>query len=702
MSFMDNILSNDKKKKKRNISYLIDSDKNELPIINNVSDMKSIIKNLKTMNNNNKNVIQIKFDENSKKLKHYMKKTNKKVKFLSKTNCTLNNLQPYNIRTNTNENTSNNNTSSIQYNNITDFMSNIKQKAIDNMISFKKKNDFKNNAIKKKNYKKKFSNHFTNEDENKNKRKLSIISNESNLSMIDSGNEIISNNIFYNDNDNYDNDNINNEKLDMRFISYKQQKKRMSKNFYRQMTKSPIKKINKNIGNLSEYKKSFFKSKQYFIENNKLIIDIDEYLINEREKIGNTISNIQEDYLKKVKQNFLDKSLLFIKKKKEIKEKLVKVEEVNFKEIINNIYKSLFIKLISSKNFQRIELSLLKYFDSIENKFYEKSIINYILDTFLDIYYQTMNYIFNGDNKNKFPILENNSSNEMVKLLKEIYLKNIVYINTIITRDFNKENFVKYSEIVRDVFIVVKRKKKTISSGFLKKMNGINKKKERRLSLLSILKDNDKISLYELELNKFQKTSNFLIEWNPLLNKHMLDSRAEIKKKQDMFDIFKTFNISSKINLKNDIELLKSLGGNPMSKESAIIRFKELKEKSIKNNKYYFRKLYELINKGQNVLFFEEFNKLINDIDINYIYRRTDYTLLMNAVKNENESIIEFLIKKGCDINIQNHFGNTALHIAFMINNFQVINLLINYNANQNILNNQGLNPWECWKNYYY
>ena len=702
MSFMDNILSNDRKKKKRNISYLIDSDKNELPIINNVSDMKSIIKNLKTMNNNNKNVIQIKFDENSKKLKHYMKKTNKKVKFLSKTNCTLNNLQPYNIRTNTNENTSNNNTSSIQYNNITDFMSNIKQKAIDNMISFKKKNDFKNNIIKKKNYKKKFSNHFTNEDENKNKRKLSIISNESNLSMIDSGNEIISNNIFYNDNDNYDNDNINNEKLDMRFISYKQQKKRMSKNFYRQMTKSPIKKINKNIGNLSDYKKSFFKSKQYFIENNKLIIDIDEYLINEREKIGNTISNIQEDYLKKVKQNFLDKSLLFIKKKKEIKEKLVKVEEVNFKEIINNIYKSLFIKLISSKNFQRIELSLLKYFDSIENKFYEKSIINYILDTFLDIYYQTMNYIFNGDNKNKFPILENNSSNEMVKLLKEIYLKNIVYINTIITRDFNKENFVKYSEIVRDVFIVVKRKKKTISSGFLKKMNGINKKKERRLSLLSILKDNDKISLYELELNKFQKTSNFLIEWNPLLNKHMLDSRAEIKKKQDMFDIFKTYNISSKINLKNDIELLKSLGGNPMSKESAIIRFKELKEKSIKNNKYYFRKLYELINKGQNVLFFEEFNKLINDIDINYIYRRTDYTLLMNAVKNENESIIEFLIKKGCDINIQNHFGNTALHIAFMINNFQVINLLINYNANQNILNNQGLNPWECWKNYYY
>lgn len=702
MSFMDNILSNDRKKKKRNISYLIDSDKNELPIINNVSDMKSIIKNLKTMNNNNKNVIQIKFDENSKKLKHYMKKTNKKVKFLSKTNCTLNNLQPYNIRTNTNENTSNNNTSSIQYNNITDFMSNIKQKAIDNMISFKKKNDFKNNIIKKKNYKKKFSNHFTNEDENKNKRKLSIISNESNLSMIDSGNEIISNNIFYNDNDNYDNDNINNEKLDMRFISYKQQKKRMSKNFYRQMTKSPIKKINKNIGNLSEYKKSFFKSKQYFIENNKLIIDIDEYLINEREKIGNTISNIQEDYLKKVKQNFLDKSLLFIKKKKEIKEKLVKVEEVNFKEIINNIYKSLFIKLISSKNFQRIELSLLKYFDSIENKFYEKSIINYILDKIFDIYYQTMNYIFNGDNKNKFPILENNSSNEMVKLLKEIYLKNIVYINTIITRDFNKENFVKYSEIVRDVFIVVKRKKKTISSGFLKKMNGINKKKERRLSLLSILKDNDKISLYELELNKFQKTSNFLIEWNPLLNKHMLDSRAEIKKKQDMFDIFKTYNISSKINLKNDIELLKSLGGNPMSKESAIIRFKELKEKSIKNNKYYFRKLYELINKGQNVLFFEEFNKLINDIDINYIYRRTDYTLLMNAVKNENESIIEFLIKKGCDINIQNHFGNTALHIAFMINNFQVINLLINYNANQNILNNQGLNPWECWKNYYY
>ena len=136
-----------------------------------------------------------------------------------------------------------------------------------------------------------------------------------------------------------------------------------------------------------------------------------------------------------------------------------------------------------------------------------------------------------------------------------------------------------------------------------------------------------------------------------------------------------------------------------MSKENSILKFKELKEKA-KKNILYFEKLYQLINRGQNELFFVEFNKLMKEIDINHINPRTDYSLLMNAVKNENQSIIEFLIKKGCQLNIQNNLGNTPLHIAFMMNNPQIINLLISYGANQKILNNRGLTPWECRKKY--
>ena len=90
----------------------------------------------------------------------------------------------------------------------------------------------------------------------------------------------------------------------------------------------------------------------------------------------------------------------------------------------------------------------------------------------------------------------------------------------------------------------------------------------------------------------------------------------------------------------------------------------------------------------------------MDEIDINYINRRTDYSLLMNAIKNENQSIIEFLVTRGCKLNIQNNLGNTPLHIAFMINNPQIINLLISYGANQKILNNRGLTPWECRKKY--
>ena len=282
-----------------------------------------------------------------------------------------------------------------------------------------------------------------------------------------------------------------------------------------------------------------------------------------------------------------------------------------------------------------------------------------------------------------------------------------LFINSLIIKDLNQPNYVKYSELDKQLVLILKRKKtrkkrKTSLIGLLKNNNNTQVKKEKFQNLMSIIKDKDIQSKYEIIYNKFHKTSNFLEEWNPLLNKNMLDSRSKIRKERMELNnfILKKKNFTIKQKYKKDMEILRNLGGNPMSKANSILRYKELKE-TAKKNILYFDKLYELINRGQNELFFEEFSKLMDEIDINYINRRTDYSLLMNAVKNENQSIIEFLIKKGCKINIQNNLGNTALHIAFMINNLQIVNLLISYGANQKILNNHSLIPWECWKNYY-
>ena len=719
---MDNNLSEDRKKKK-NITDLIDFNTNGLPKINIKSDTNSTIKNIKTMNINNNSSL-IKFDDNPKKMKYFGSKIKKKVKFFSKLNISpkKNKGQKSYIQTNSEENESARN-SLIQFNNNIDIMKNIKEKDNEKIILLKQ-NTFRDSDIKRDNNKY-LTKNLPKVNGYKNKRKFSDLSlKENNLSMYDSENELFSKNIFKTYNDFY-NDNINNEKLNLRFIANKQQTKRMSKNYYRQMTNSPDKKIKKyNEFNMNIYnsKNSFIKKKTYIVQKITLKFDIDEYLKKEREKLGNQLTNNQEDYIQKFKQSFLDKSLMFIKKKKEVKQKLIKIDDVSFKEIIHNTYKSLFNKLISSKNFQRIELSLLKYFDLIGVLFFEKPNIQYILEKFFDIHKQTIKYIFNetdNDSTKKKLIIKSDFStiqkkdNSSIEIMK-INILNIktsqdkLFINSLIIKDLNQPNYVKYSELDRQLVLILKRKKtrkkrKSSLIGFLKKNNNnIQVKKEKFQNLMSLIRDKDIQSKYEIIYNKFHKTSNYLEEWNPLLNKNMLDSRSKIiKEKMELKNfILKKKNFSIKQKYKKDMEILRNLGGNPMSKENSILRYKELKEKA-KKNILYFEKLYELINRGQNELFFEEFSKLMDEIDINYINRRTDYSLLMNAIKNENLSIIEFLIKKGCKINIQNNLGNTALHIAFMINNLQIVNLLISYGANQKILNNHGLIPWECWKNYY-
>ena len=145
------------------------------------------------------------------------------------------------------------------------------------------------------------------------------------------------------------------------------------------------------------------------------------------------------------------------------------------------------------------------------------------------------------------------------------------------------------------------------------------------------------------------------------------------------------------------MELLKNLGGDPMSKENSLLRIFEFQEKNINSPK--FERLFKLIDRGQNLLFEKKFSEFKEQIN-NRLYKTGD-TLLIQAVKNGNEPIIQFLINNGCNLNIQNYLGNTALHIAFLKNNLNIVNFLIESGANESIVNNNGLTPWELMKQCY-
>ena len=84
----------------------------------------------------------------------------------------------------------------------------------------------------------------------------------------------------------------------------------------------------------------------------------------------------------------------------------------------------------------------------------------------------------------------------------------------------------------------------------------------------------------------------------------------------------------------------------------------------------------------------DKFNKIINKQELS-----TGNTLLIYATQINLKAIVEILLSKGADPNIKNHFGNTALHVAYKNDNAFIINLLIEYGANDKLKNNKFLLP---------
>ena len=54
------------------------------------------------------------------------------------------------------------------------------------------------------------------------------------------------------------------------------------------------------------------------------------------------------------------------------------------------------------------------------------------------------------------------------------------------------------------------------------------------------------------------------------------------------------------------------------------------------------------------------------------------------------------MCEEGCEVNIQNHRGNTALHYAIGKQFYGVADILTRHGGREDIRNFNGLTPWEC------
>jgi ankyrin repeat protein len=73
--------------------------------------------------------------------------------------------------------------------------------------------------------------------------------------------------------------------------------------------------------------------------------------------------------------------------------------------------------------------------------------------------------------------------------------------------------------------------------------------------------------------------------------------------------------------------------------------------------------------------------------------QKTNSSLLIRAVLNNNYTMCEFLLERGAEPNLQNIYKDTALHHAVENGNHKIINLLLEKGANPNIVQQDGETP---------
>ena len=205
--------------------------------------------------------------------------------------------------------------------------------------------------------------------------------------------------------------------------------------------------------------------------------------------------------------------------------------------------------------------------------------------------------------------------------------------------------------------------------------------------------------------NSVEKKNNFLNISNKLTNFNLLTNKklfTPVKKvfKDNIFQhkflelIQENKNlINIKKKLKNDTMIIKCEGYDMLTKEASLIKTQEI-EKDLPISKQ-FDKYAFCIKKGKINRFLEMLAKEKSKEIFNMQEGSTGNTLLIYAAQYNIKPIVQKLLERGSNPNIQNKFGNTALHLAYKNNNGIIINELLIYHPNERIKNNNGLLAWQ-------
>ena len=212
-------------------------------------------------------------------------------------------------------------------------------------------------------------------------------------------------------------------------------------------------------------------------------------------------------------------------------------------------------------------------------------------------------------------------------------------------------------------------------------------------------KNKDAVSQKEL---LFNQAKNDLDNYNILKNREMfsytINNQFDIGKRfSKMFNLKKNKILLDK-KLKIDSMTIKFAGIDQLTKEASLIKTQEM-ENDLPDMKF-FEKIVHFFQK-RNISKFEDlvqsrpeaFNKIVNKQEFT-----TGNTLLIYATQYNLKSVIELLLLKGADPNIQNKFGNSALHLAYNNDNVFIINLLIEHGADTKLKNCNRILPWQMSK----
>jgi len=74
------------------------------------------------------------------------------------------------------------------------------------------------------------------------------------------------------------------------------------------------------------------------------------------------------------------------------------------------------------------------------------------------------------------------------------------------------------------------------------------------------------------------------------------------------------------------------------------------------------------------------------------------YTALHLAVLRGNLDIVKLFFDRGANVDVQNSYGDTALHLAIANELKRCVEPLISNDANEKIVNIDGLTPWDLKK----